>query len=238
MKILLVAATSLEMDSILKQLGGDNCSSKTIKNIIYKELDIDILITGIGLVFTCYHLTKALNNNAYDLVINLGIAGSFNKNLQIGEVVNVIQEEFSDMGIESPTGFKTLFESGFTDKNESPFRDGKLLSNTNNHLLINNLKQVKSVSSNTAHGNETTINALIEKFRPDIESMEGAAFFYVCLMEKVKFYQIRAISNYAEARNVQNWNIKLALENLSDFLVGVLDGLDLPSNIEIINSQS
>ncbi len=225
MKILLVAATTLEIDPILKQLNGENCSSKMIKNIIYNELNIDILITGIGLVFTCYHLTKALNDDTYDLVINLGIAGSFNKNLQIGEVVNVIHEEFSDLGIESPTGFKTLFESGFTDKNEFPFKGGKLISYISKNLIIKQLTQVRSISSNTAHGNEITINSLIKKYNPDIESMEGSSFFYVCLMEKVNFIQIRAISNYVEARNFKNWNIKLALENLSVFLVGVLDGL-------------
>ncbi len=238
MKILLVAATALEMDSILKQLVGENCSSKTTNKIIYKNLNIDVLITGIGLIFTCYHLTKALNNNTYDLVINIGIAGSFNKNFQIGEVVNVMQEEFSDLGIESPTGFQTIFESGFMNKNKLPFVEGKLMVNMIDIESIKTLNQVRSISSNTAHGNETTIHALIEKYNPDIESMEGAAFFYVCQMGRANFLQIRAISNYVEARNVQNWNIKLALENLSVFLVGVLDGLDLPSNIKNINSES
>ena len=37
--------------------------------------------------------------------------------------------------------------------------------------------------------------------------MEGAAFFYVCLKEKVNFFQIRAISNFVEKRNKKNWEI-------------------------------
>ena len=225
MKILLVAATKLEMNLIVKQLKGNDCSLNLTKNIIYKELNIDILITGIGLVFTCYHLLKTLFSSSYDLIINLGIAGSYNRNIQIGEVVNVVQEEFSDLGIENPTEFKTIFESGFVDKNNFPFIDGKLKSDVYNNLLIKQLRQVKSISSNTAHGKEITINSLIEKFKPDIESMEGAAFFYVCTMEKLDFIQIRAISNYVEPKNVKNWNIDLALENLSNLMIGLFDDL-------------
>jgi len=142
-------------------------------------------------------------------------------------VVQVVQEEFSDLGIESPMEYKTIFETGFIDKNKFPFADGKLLSNQLKYRQLESLNQIKSISSNTAHGNDITINALIEKFNPDIESMEGAAFFYVCLMENVNFIQIRAISNYVEARNVKNWNIKLAIKNLSSFVINFLDNLQI-----------
>jgi futalosine hydrolase len=61
-----------------------------------------------------------------------------------------------------------------------------------------------------------------KKFDADIETMEGAAFFYSCLQLKIPFLQIRAISNFVEPRDKSKWNIPLALENLSteifDFL--------------------
>ena len=47
----------------------------------------------------------------------------------------------------------------------------------------------------------------------------------VCLLEKVNFVHIRAISNYVEPRNKEGWDIPLALDNLSEFLVKLLNNL-------------
>jgi futalosine hydrolase len=59
---------------------------------------------------------------------------------------------------------------------------------------------------------------MVEKFNPDIESMEGATFFYICRREKIPFLALRAISNIVEIRNRSNWDIKLALLNLAEKL--------------------
>jgi futalosine hydrolase len=58
----------------------------------------------------------------------------------------------------------------------------------------------------------------------DIESMEGAACFYVCLLEKIPFLEVRSISNYVEPRNRANWNLPLAIQNLNQVLVEMIDG--------------
>jgi futalosine hydrolase len=52
--------------------------------------------------------------------------------------------------------------------------------------------------------------------------MEGATFFYICSREKIPFLAVRAISNKIELRNKNNWNIPLALKNLSDKIIDVL----------------
>jgi futalosine hydrolase len=52
-----------------------------------------------------------------------------------------------------------------------------------------------------------------------IESMEGAAFFYACRQAGVPCMQIRAVSNYVEKRNRDNWQIGLAVKNLNTFAV-------------------
>ncbi|HMQ88955.1 MAG TPA: hypothetical protein PKB07_15270, partial [Flavilitoribacter sp.] len=57
----------------------------------------------------------------------------------------------------------------------------------------------------------------------DIETMEGAAFFYVCLMESVPFLAIRSISNYVEARNREAWDIPGAIRALNDVVKGLLE---------------
>ena len=76
---------------------------------------------------------------------------------------------------------------------------------------------------NTTHGNKTSIQLFKEKFNADIETMEGAAIFYVCLLENIPFLQIRAISNYVEERNTANWNIPLAIKNLNNKLIEIIE---------------
>jgi futalosine hydrolase len=55
--------------------------------------------------------------------------------------------------------------------------------------------------------------------------MNGAAFFYTCLMEKVPFLQIRAVSYFIEIRKVDNWNHPLAISNLTATVLDILEEL-------------
>ena len=64
-----------------------------------------------------------------------------------------------------------------------------------------------------------------QAFNPVIESMEGAALHYVCLMEKIPFVQIRGISNYIAERNKKNWNMKESISNLNNELIRLLKNI-------------
>jgi futalosine hydrolase len=75
---------------------------------------------------------------------------------------------------------------------------------------------------NKVHGYDASIDLMQKKYNCDLETMEGAAFFYVCLMENVSFLQIRSVSNYVEPRNKENWDIPLAINNLNDVLKEVI----------------
>jgi futalosine hydrolase len=77
------------------------------------------------------------------------------------------------------------------------------------------LKPVDAITVNMATGSDTTRQRLIEKYDPDIETMEGAAFFYICAMENIPFIALRSVSNKVEIRNTYKWNIPVALENLA-----------------------
>ena len=84
------------------------------------------------------------------------------------------------------------------------------------------LKPVRAITVNTATGSDASRKKLLKKFNPDIETMEGATFFYICSRENIPFLALRAISNKVEPRNKNNWNIALALNNLSEKLNEVL----------------
>lgn len=216
MRILFVGATCFELYQFFENLRETPDNRGPVFHYKWYNLDIDLIITGLGATFTTYFLTKALNLHHYDLVINAGIAGSFRDEISIGTVVNVKSEQFCDFGIEEADGIKTVFDAGFVDPDEFPFRKGRLVNP--NWYENMELPAVHGVTGNISHGASDSINKIKNEFDPDIESMEGAAVFYVCLFEKVPFLEIRAISNYVDIRDTEKWDIPTAIENLTDEL--------------------
>jgi futalosine hydrolase len=226
MNILIVSATYNEIAPLINKLEARSSPTYLFHEpylyyLRYLNTDIDILISGIGMTSTTYHLTKYITtqNKKYNYVINIGIAGSFNKNIALGEVVNVTTDCFSEMGAEDGDEFISFSHLNLLDTSsvrnlESHPPKGK--------CGFDGLKKVKGITVNTVHGNDTSIKKVKKQFAPDVESMEGAAFFYCCLSENISAIQIRAISNYVEKRNKENWKIELAIKNLNETLLQFL----------------
>lgn len=223
MKILIVAATWLEVKLLADELEFIEETTHLLRAYRLNEIEIDILITGIGTTFTAFHLTNTLRDKKYNFVINVGIAGSLTGELVIGDVVSVVSDEFADLGIEKENEFLTLFESGFMDGNDFPFEQGILKASESNGLF--NLKKVRGITTNKSHGRKTSIAELKSKFSGQVESMEGAVVLYICNWMGVSCFQIRAISNYVEPRDSAKWNIPLALEKLNEAILNVLKNL-------------
>ena len=223
MKILIVAATWLEVELLAAELEFVEETTHLLRKYRLHEIEIDILITGIGATFTAFHLTNALHANKYKFVINVGIAGSLTDDINIGDVVLVVSDEFADLGIEKEHEFLTLFDSGFMDGNEFPFEQGILKASLSNGLI--NLRKVRGITTNKSHGRTDSIAEIKSKFSGQVESMEGAVVFYVCNWMGVSCFQIRAISNFVEPRDSAKWNIPLALEKLNEAVLNVLQKL-------------
>jgi len=210
--ILLCSATEFEIKPTLDWLASQDIA------------DIQTLITGVGAPSTMYKVMKAIMHNKPQLIIQAGIAGSFKHDIYKGNVVIVESEQWCDLGIEDNEQFLDLFDMGFAKPNELPYSNS-LIPCQFHQTGIEHLQKVKAVTANTAHGNEQTINKIISKYNPDIESMEGAAIAHICAMENIPFIQIRSISNFVEARNRNNWDIPLAIKNLNFELMELLKKL-------------
>ena len=214
MNILLVSATVFEIAPLLKEINAD-IMGKTISTYTYKEHQITILITGVGIAHTSYYLGKHLTDK-YDLAINAGICGSFNYEYSIGEVVQINEDCFADLGAEDDEKFLSVEElklpGTYYVKNE----------NISPHTFLNNIKIAKGATVNTTHGNEMNIDKFLFHTKADVESMEGAAFLFACNQSGIRCLQIRAISNYIEKRNRDKWDISLAIKNLNHFLIDLI----------------
>lgn len=214
MKLLLAAATKGEIEPLISFYGSWE------KTIALGDNELTILITGAGMVATAYALGRKLAATKYDLIINAGIAGSFDRSIAIGEVVLVTEDHFAELGAENNEGFLTIDEMGLGDSRIIP-----LNTNLQKNMEFSKLKQVKGITVNTVHGNTNSIAAIVKRLDPQIESMEGAAFFYACNQTNLPCVQLRVISNYVEQRNQGNWNIGLAVKNLNSYLMELFNQL-------------
>jgi len=203
MKLLLVAATPQEIQLFIDQKGPFGS-------------DVEVLITGVGMVATAFALGKKLIKEKFDLAINAGIAGAFDRHFSIGDVVSVKEDHFSELGAEDNEDFIPIDTLGF----------GKsLLKPVGNFPFGDRLSEVTAITVNKVHGSSASIHRTQAALNPQIESMEGAAFFYACEQFALPCIQIRSISNYVEPRNRESWNIPLAIKNLNTELIQIVEQL-------------
>lgn len=207
MNVLIVAATDFEIEPFIQE-----------------KKKADILVAGVGIPATIFHLTKKLLAKNYDLVIQAGIAGTFAETFNLAEVVTVKEDCFADIGIEEKGQLNTLFDIGFLKNNEFPFSDGKLI-NPSKILETISLPKAKAVTVNKISDDDFHNKLVQEKFAAQIESMEGAAFHYACLQQKINFLQLRSISNMVGERDKSKWKLKTSIENLNNQLLQIFDNL-------------
>ena len=219
-KILYVSATSHEAD-ILKNIRGMMVVPEGLR---FNNLAISPLVTGVGSMATAWALKDWISMNGKpDLAINGGIAGSYKDEYIPGNVVMPFTDCFADSGVEDGDKFISLSEAGLIGSDEFPYKDGVLYADSRYcDKMKGILKPVRAITVNTATGSDATRNKLLKKFNPDIETMEGATFFYICSRENIPFLALRAISNKVEPRNTGNWDIALALNNLAEKIFDVL----------------
>ena len=218
MNCLLIAATPKEIIDFIDHYRN---TDKTA----FVDIHIDILISGVGLTATTYNLTKHISLKRPDLVIQAGIAGSFDKSIPPGSLVAVKQDAIADEGVVEQSNLQTLFDLKLVPQNKFPYKKGRLVNPDKGIFKRNKYKAVKAISVNQITTDKKMIRFYQQAFQPAIESMEGAALHYVCLSEKIPFLQLRSISNYVGERNKKNWKMKEAINCLNKELIRLLESL-------------
>ena len=208
--ILVVAATAKEINPFIELTRTGNINN------------VDILISGIGLTASTYHLAKQLTLKKYDLVIQAGVAGCFDLRIPLGAVVGVKQDAIADQSVIELQKFRTLFDLKLVPQDQYPYKKGWLINPNKEVLKKTKQKIVKGISVNQISTSKQMIKFYRDAFDPVMESMEGAALHYVCLMEKTPFVQIRSISNYIGERNKKKWDMMDSIANLNDTLIKII----------------
>ena len=226
MRILIVTATDFEILPFVAKLHYTSEGCSRLKTYTHARHDIDVLTTGVGMVATAAWCSRVLAQNRYDLAMNFGVCGSFDHTLQLGQVVHVVSDRIAELGADDDETFLTIQELKLVGDNEFPFKSGQLMNLAPlANATISRLPTVTGITVNTVHGNERSIAAVAQRFQPQVESMEGAAFMYSCLIHSVLFAQVRAVSNVVEKRNRQAWKISEAIQRMSVTALAMLGDL-------------
>lgn len=210
MQILLVSATRNEIDPTLQRLSPNG------------DEHIDVLISGIGSLMSAYHLTRRTQSRRPDFVVQAGIGGSFDSAYPPGTVVGISEEVLADLGALEQGSLTDIFDMGFAAENEAPFQH-RMLGNPWTNRFRNMLPFVRAATVNGISASAAQVSAIVAKYNPVVESMEGAALHFVCLAENIPFLQLRAVSNFAGERNKANWKIAESIANLNKELQRIIE---------------
>jgi futalosine hydrolase len=212
MRLLLVAATDLEVAPLRTALAA--------------QPDVQIVVTGVGMVATAARVARALSRERFDLALNVGVCGALDRGLSLGAVVHVASDYCSELGVEDGPVFIAADRVGLVGADEAPYRAGRLhnLAPPASPTLAS-LPVVSGITVNTVHGDDGSIAALRARCDAQVESMEGAAFMYACLDAGLPFAQVRAVSNYVERRNRATWQMEAAIGALSRTTMAIVSDL-------------
>lgn len=198
--LLIVAATPLETAWLRKQW---QLPAESWQAAATPQGRVGLLHTGIGAVNAAWALGQTLARQRPRQAIQVGIAGSYDPAIPVGAVVEVQEEIFGDLGADAPAGFQDLEAMGFGLGETG----GQLVYNhlQNPQPAFSDLPQVRGVTLNTVSGTTAGIAEQVRRWQPQVESMEGAAFFLAMLRSGVPFSELRGISNRVEPRNRARW---------------------------------
>lgn len=223
MHVLVVAATAAELGSLapaapplgqptpLPPLGGHSLTG---------------VVTGVGPLAAAYSLAQALATEKYELLLGLGVAGSYRRHWPLATVVQVT-EELWECGAENAPGQQpevlTLAHLGLAAAGGA---EGMVF---NEYALgqpwPGPWPTARGLTVAVASGTPATV-ARRTALNCDAETLEGAALAHAALLSGTPAVSLRALSNYVEVRNRAAWLLAPALHALDaaarHFLADVL----------------
>ncbi len=171
-------------------------------------------IGGVGLSAAAYSTTKIIAQHQPDWLIMAGIAGVYaHSAFAVGDVVLVSSECECDLGFFTSNGFTHLADL----KLDMDFSIAK--EYVCPHLPVQPILPIANSNSMNA-----AMAPFVQTAGIDIENMEGAAFFQVCLAEQQNFLEVRSISNLVKIGD-DEWDMEGSIRALIAGLHKVIDYL-------------
>ncbi len=219
-RVALVAATEKEIDPLVNYL-RQNADQHSFQTFQLHGLLIDIIYSGIGILQTTYTLMDYINHRHPNGWIQAGIGGSLNAPMVLGDVYQITSERLSGFGAQDQEGrIMDPAVLGWNDPHAFPYIHGILECPYQTAIP---LPSATGMTTFYAHGHQKEIEMLLDQPHGQVENMEGAPFFFISLVKKIPFLSIRSISNRVETRDIGKWKMDLAIQNLNQFIINLLN---------------
>jgi futalosine hydrolase len=218
MRVIITAATHTEWMPSFQKINPKYVSNN-------KKFSVGFHESGIGMLASSVSLMKMFTQETPTLIIQVGIAGCFDKKIPLGKVFAVKDDFAGDIGVMENKVWKDLFDMKFDKPNDAPYEKKSLPNPWLNQFNVLNLPTKKGVTVNTISTEKKQIELLSGRYKAVLESMEGASLHYIGRDLTAPFIQLRAVSNYVGERDKSKWKIQEAIYNLNETLLNYLDAL-------------
>ncbi|AGW14357.1 futalosine hydrolase [Megalodesulfovibrio gigas] len=218
--LLLLAATPMELAAFLRHTTlhvpplapGDSCAHGGLV----------LAVSGVGPVNAALAAGLLLERHAPRGVILTGIAGSFDTSRHPLGCIRLIAEEiWPEYGIAGARGVHARalkFPQGEIDG--EPVWDRLVWDATADAralgLDLSNIPTARGLTVAGVTGTPRRAAAMVRRFTPDLEHMEGFPVALACRRAGVAFVQLRSVSNPVGVRDKRAWDIPAALAALAD----------------------
>ena len=219
MRVIITAATNGEWMPSFQKINPAYAGTN-------KRFSVGFHESGIGLLASSVSLMKMFVQETPSLIIQVGIAGCFDKKLPLGKVFAVKDDFAGDIGVMENKVWKDLFDLKLDKANDAPYEKKSLPNPWLSQYNLLKLPTKKGVTVNTISTDKNKIDLYSGRYKATLESMEGAALHYMGRDLNTPFIQIRAVSNYVGERNKAKWNMQEAIYNLNETLLQYLDALN------------
>ncbi len=194
---------------------------KFYKGKIYDK-DIVLVKSGIGMVNASITTTLLFKEFGVDKILFSGVAGSLNRNVNVGDVVigdSLLEYLFdaTEFGYEIGT---------IPRMDTSIFRSDILLNKIKNILKNDNIYYGKILSGDKFVSNLSEKEKLGEKFNALAVDMESASVAHCAHVLGIEFAIIRSISDSLNSSSVMEYTefVNLAANNSKNVILKILKG--------------
>ena len=219
MRVIITAATNGEWMPSFQKINPAYAGTN-------KRFSVGFHESGVGLLASSVSLMKMFVQETPSLIIQVGIAGCFDKKVPLGKVFAVKDDFAGDIGVMENKVWKDLFDLKLDKPNDAPYEKKSLPNPWLSQYNLLKLPTKKGVTVNTISTDKNKIDLYSGRYKATLESMEGAALHYIGRDLNIPFIQIRAVSNYVGERNKAKWNMQEAIYNLNETLLQYLDALN------------
>jgi len=236
--IALLCSVSFETEAILiamKQDGVLDLGSKTIHHGTLSGHAIALCAGGMGKANAAHAATLLITKFEPQVLIVFGIGGAYaSSGARIGDLALAAEEIAGDEGVLTPEGFKGTQYIGIPlvrtahalVHNHIPATSTLLRrvhSSLSAHRSPANIHTGKFVTLSTCTGTNERARELESRYSALCENMEGAAAAQVAVMHNVPWLEVRAISNIVEARDMKQWDIPKAAQEVQQAILTIVE---------------